>query len=175
METLRARAMELAAPRIAPTTAPQVRIVAFTWRNQSWAVDSDFIDEVIPVASVTPLPNLALTYLGLIHYRGEIYPVVDISSVFDIANGPRQKPTHALLVKCNKGAIAIAAAGLEGASQVDASAISPMAAETAKHPAFRGLTPGLAILFDPVHLLDDSRMIVNEQPATTASVEGILQ
>lgn len=172
METLRARALELAAPRVTASTAPQVGIIAFAWRGQSWAVDSDFIDEVIPLTSMTPLPNLAGTYMGLIHYRGEIYPVVDISSVFDLSDGPRQKPTHALLVKCAKGVIAIAAMGLEGASTIDEAAISPMTAENAKHPALRGLTPNLAVLFDPVQLLDDSRMIVNEQPVTTTSAGG---
>lgn len=172
LATLRARALKLAEPRITAAAVPRMRIVVFTWRDQSWAVDSDLIDEVIPVPPVTPLPGLPPSYMGLIHYRREIYPLIDISTLLDIASASRQKPTHALLVKCDRGAIALAATGLEGASAIDIASICAMASEDTRHPALRGLTPSRAVILDPHRLLDDARLIVNEQPATAATAEG---
>lgn len=174
-QKLRERASALAAPRVDAASGAVIKLISFSWRGQQWAVDADAVQEVIKVANPTALPGLPPAYLNLIHYRGEVFPLVNIAALFGIGSDCTGKPTHALIVGGNGSAIAIAADAVEGLSQIEVATIAAMPPDAANHDALQGLTPDLAILFDPHHLLGDARLVVNDQPATPSRTEGKAQ
>jgi chemotaxis signal transduction protein len=174
-QKLRERAAALSAPRVKAAPAAVKRLITFRWRRQRWAVDNGQVQELIHVASPTALPGLPPAYLCLTHYRGDVFPVVDIAALFAIGEGSAATPTHALIVSDNGAAIAIAADAIEGVSKVDVANIAAMSPDTVTHSALQGLTPDQAILFDPHHLLGDSRLVVNDQPEMPSHTEGKAQ
>lgn len=171
-QVLRERAAALAKPRAEARPAAVARLIIFSRRGHRWAVDASQVREVIELPSLTPLPGVPATYLGLIHHRGEVYPVVDIGVPFGITAGEGGKHAQALIVDDNGTAVAIAADAIEGHAMIDAASIAEMTPEAATHPALQGLTPDLATVFDAHLLLADARLVVNDQPAASARSEG---
>jgi purine-binding chemotaxis protein CheW len=171
-QILRERSAVLAAPRTAARPTAVTRLVTFRRRGQRWAIDADQLQEVIDVANPTPLPGLPAIYIGLVHHRGEVYPVVDIALLFGIGSGEPGDHLKALIVSDGAAAVAIGADAIEGHTQIDSASIAQMAEGAATHQAMQGLTPDLAIVFDAHRMLADARLVVNEQPATPSRNEG---
>lgn len=171
-QVLRERSVALAKPRPKPRDFVRVSLIVFGRRGHRWATLGHQVREVIDLASITPLPGVPADYLGLIHHRGLIYPVVDVGALLGIAAGAPGKQAQALIVEGEGAAAAIAADAIEGYTTIDAASIAEMTPDAVAHPALQGLTPDLATVFDAYQLLADPRLVVNDQPAATARTEG---
>lgn len=171
---LKARAAELSKPLADNAATSHLDLVFFRSGSARFAVATGDVAQAVRLASVTALPGLPPFYLGLVHQRGGLYPLLDIVPLFGL--GPRESgaaaPGHALLVELNGKAAALAADDIEGIIAIDAGALSGPDEAGLRHPAIAGLTPDSAIVVDAHRLLDDARLTVNEQPVDHGHGQG---
>lgn len=82
----------------------------------SWyAVPSDSAAEVVSFGELTRVPGAPPHLLGVFAHRGEVIPVVDLSLLIGSAE---ERSRRAVLVRVDKGAIALTAGKVAGVSQV---------------------------------------------------------
>ena len=76
----------------------------FQIENKSFHIESEFIFQVIHEANVAPVPFVPNCYLGLTFYRGELFDVVHMASLFGNKKktGKDRKKTLILLKWGNK-------------------------------------------------------------------------
>lgn len=161
---LRRRAVAIAAPTSAAEAVVFTHLVGFGFRDRLFAVEVDQLTAIVDIAGMTEAPGLPPVYLGLINYRGDVYPVIDINPLLGSAPSDASQPTRAILVVHKDQAIAIAADHLFGLSPVDVSTIVLSEQKGAPHPATRGFLPSGAIVFDAHQLLFDTRLCVDDEP-----------
>lgn len=171
-EMLRRRSASLARPRARPRLGAMLDLIVFTRRGQRWATLGGHVREVIDLEGITPLPAVPPTYLGLIHHRGAVYPVIDLALLLGAPAGEPGKEALALIIESELAAVAIAADAVEGYRTVEAASIAEMTPQSAAHPALQGLTADGATVFDAHQLLADPRLVVNDQPAASPRHEG---
>ncbi len=61
------------------------RLSTFQLGQYNFAVDIQYLREVVPLPDYTPLPNVEEIYLGVFNLRGEIFPIADISPLLGMA------------------------------------------------------------------------------------------
>jgi chemotaxis signal transduction protein len=62
------------------------RMSTFELSGKIFGLDISNLNEVIKVPQFTPLPNSNGIYHGVFNLRGEIFPLVDISPILELAN-----------------------------------------------------------------------------------------
>ncbi len=72
-------------PNEADFPEPENRLSIFELGNQQFGMDIASIREVVPLPAFTPLPNSNDVYLGVFNLRGEIFPIVDISTILGLS------------------------------------------------------------------------------------------
>ena len=57
-------------------------LLSFNIGNEAYAIQTDIVLEVIPLIPIDHVPQVDASVLGIIHYRGQPIPVVDLSMFF---------------------------------------------------------------------------------------------
>lgn len=71
----------------------------FELSGKLFGLDISNLSEVIRVPSYTPLPNTNGIYQGVFNLRGEIYPLVDISPILELANKKIREEDMVLIIR----------------------------------------------------------------------------
>src|SRR6476661_1276514 len=88
---LRARPVALAASRQrAAPAGPTLDLLEFRLAHESYAVETRYVEAVVPLKDLTPLPCTPPFVLGIVNVRGRIVPVIDVRRFFDL-------PQHGLM------------------------------------------------------------------------------
>lgn len=165
----RARALEQPPPREPP--ADELLVVAFTLGKDRYAIEAEWVREVVRLADFTPLPGAPPSIAGVVNYRGEIIPVVDLRTLFGMASQGLVDMLRVVLVggpKVEFGALAsrvVECISLRPEDLLHLPLELPcqFSGELAK-----GVTRDALIVLDGRKLLADPRLFVNK--ATFASV-----
>jgi purine-binding chemotaxis protein CheW len=76
----RKRAVQLAKPPSGQEAkAAGTPVMIFYLHQECYAIALDALAEVLPFTGCTPVPGAAAKFLGVIHVRGELRPLVDLS------------------------------------------------------------------------------------------------
>lgn len=75
------------------------RMSTFELSGKTFGLDIFNLSEVIKLPQFTPLPNSNGIYHGVFNLRGEIYPLVDISAVLDLAHKKIQDEDMVLIIR----------------------------------------------------------------------------
>ncbi|MFP4660983.1 MAG: chemotaxis protein CheW [Halanaerobiales bacterium] len=67
------------------------QIVVFQLGNEEYAVDITQSKQIIKVSKITPVPNTAEYIRGVINLRGQIVPVVDLRTRFNITGNSNKE------------------------------------------------------------------------------------
>lgn len=73
-------------------------LVLFSIGNDRYALDSTQIVEIIPLVSLKKIPHAPEPVAGLLHYRGQLVPVIDLSQLIQGRPCRHQLNTRILLV-----------------------------------------------------------------------------
>ncbi len=57
-------------------------LLSFNIGNEAYAIQSDIVLEVIPLIPIDYVPQVDASIRGIIHYRGQPIPIVDLSIFF---------------------------------------------------------------------------------------------
>ena len=73
--------MSSAAPLAAESAT--VNLACFEVRSQVYAIEVEFVREIVRIMQITPLPNAPAQIEGVIDLRGAVIPVMDLARVLD--------------------------------------------------------------------------------------------
>jgi len=170
-QILRQRAHKYAAMA---TQAEQsfVEAIVFRCEDERYAIPLADGTAAIPIDSLTFVPGLPAFYLGLVGYRGAIYPVIDPRPLLTGRRQTKASFAHAILVRKEEGSIGFAATELNGVLRIPTAEIVDMTAEARGSRAISGIGPHNTYIIDAASLLLDIRLSVNDQPAVAAYNTG---
>jgi len=83
------------------------RLSVFEISHHLFAIDILQSREVIPIPKFTPLPNSNETYLGVFNLRGEIFPLIDISSILGFPEKQINSEDMVILIEENSMVLGI--------------------------------------------------------------------
>ena len=65
-----------------------LQLVCFNLADEEYGVDINFVQEVIRVQKITPVPQMPPSVLGVINIRGNIVTVFDLRKQFGLPERP---------------------------------------------------------------------------------------
>lgn len=74
------------------------RMSTFELSGKLFGLDLSYMSEVIKLPQFTPLPNSNSIYHGVFNLRGEIYPLIDISPILELAPKKMQDEDMVLII-----------------------------------------------------------------------------
>jgi purine-binding chemotaxis protein CheW len=81
--------------------AAQKNLMLFRLGGATFALPIEPIAQIIPMVTITPLPQASDIVSGIINVRGALTPVINLSRHLNLPQAPLQLHTPILLVQCN--------------------------------------------------------------------------
>ena len=168
-QILKARAKALARP---PESRQHIEaaleVIEFGLAQERYAVPTAAVREVYPLKDLTPLPCTPPFVLGVINWRGQILPVIDVKKFFDL---PQQGITDlhkVIIVHHEEMDLGILADVVLGVRAVPLNALQPSLPTLAgiREEYLKGVTAERLVVLDVTRILADPRIIVHEEVET---------
>ena len=99
-------------------------LLVFTIHTLRCAIEVKYVDHVIRMVAITPVPKSPYWIVGIINYHGEIIPVFSMRRYYSLPD-KQIKPTDYLVIINNLRTIAIIAEGIERVIQHLSGVIRP--------------------------------------------------
>lgn len=163
---LKTRAEALARePAPAQAADAHLEAVEFLLAYERYAIESRYVREVYPLENLTPLPGTPSFVLGIVNVRGEILPVIDIKTFFDLPGKGLTDLNKVIVLHSDGMLFGILADAIVGVRSIPLADIQP------SFPTFTGLrkdylkgvTSERTVILDAERLLADERIVVEEQ------------
>jgi purine-binding chemotaxis protein CheW len=78
------------------------RFLAFSLGSEEYGIPLEFVKEVIALPTITPVPDAAPYFLGIINLRGQVISILDLRLKFGIS--PERRNECAIII-CELGAL----------------------------------------------------------------------
>ena len=160
---LRARARALARPPAPPAPCDQLELLVFRIGSERWALETRYVQQVLPLRGMTPLPCTPPFVRGIVNVRGQVVAVLDLKRLFGLPEQGLSDLHRVLLVEHAHSRFGLLADRDVGVLQVPPSAIGPAPLLQGVGAAWlKGVTAdGLAVL-DMERIFDDPRIVVDD-------------
>ncbi len=164
---LRRRAEELAASRpalAAGQEADTLAVLVFDLDGEPYALELDFVREVYPVASITPIPGAPPFVPGILNVRGEIFSVVNLKTFFGLPDSPLTPQSKAIILESEAMSFAILADATRQVERIPLQAIQPPPATLTGLQAryVQGVTNRPLTILSAAKILSDPQLVVND-------------
>jgi purine-binding chemotaxis protein CheW len=169
---LRQRAAQYARQTAAVTEHEYLDVIAFEIASDRFAIEVDNSRAAIPLAGLTAVPGLPVFYLGLVGHRGGVIPVIDIRGLIGMADRNREDMRFALVIHGKRGTLGLAATQVNGITRFRADEVASAEDESARKRALIGMAPDGTVIIDAERLLQDARLVVDDQPIVFTRNEG---
>ncbi|MEX6504029.1 chemotaxis protein CheW [Pseudomonas zhanjiangensis] len=81
---LQARSRQWAAPLAQEQDEDWLEVLSFSLGGEHYAIESEHVAEVLPLAQYTPLPGTPPYVLGIVNVRGHIVSLLDLRVLFEL-------------------------------------------------------------------------------------------
>jgi len=166
-EVLRARARRFAiAPRGDAPDAPTISVVEFALAEERYAVDMAHVSEIQPLEHLTPVPCTPPIFRGIINVRGRLVAVIDVKRFFDLPDKGITDLHRVVVVRHGDIELGLLADHVVGTRVVRLSELQPPLPTLTGVSAdyLKGITTDRVIVLDAARILEDPKLIVNEEP-----------
>jgi len=102
-----------------------LQLVCFNLADEEYGVDINFVQEVIRVQKITPVPQMPPSVLGVINIRGNIVTVFDLRKQFGLPEKPFGEATKILVMRINKTTLGIIVDQILDNLKLESSQIDP--------------------------------------------------
>lgn len=102
-----------------------LQLVCFNLADEEYGVDINFVQEVIRVQKITPVPQMPPSVLGVINIRGNIVTVFDLRKQFGLPERPFGEATKILVMRINKTTLGIIVDQILDNLKLEAAQIDP--------------------------------------------------
>jgi purine-binding chemotaxis protein CheW len=162
---LEERARRLArVPARAPDSADVLEVVTFVLGQETYALETRFVSEVLRHPETTPLPGAPEFVAGIIGVRGQIIAVFELRPLFGLDPRDADIQPWAILIGTERTELAILAdAVLEVATLRIHEILAPPASSGGNAgELIRGVTPEALIVLDGEVLLRHPRLVIEQ-------------
>jgi purine-binding chemotaxis protein CheW len=131
--------------------------------NEQYALPVDNILAVYESVTITPLPGTPAHIAGITNLRGNIVPVLELSSLLNLATPELQPESVLVLVTHREGQVAVRVDALDEVGNLIESHINPVASDDRQTRSYvKGVLINGTILLDVQAILDDPALIVDQ-------------
>jgi len=162
-KTLHQRATVLAKAKEKTIESELMDVVFFKLADEIYAIESQYITEVLHLRELTEIPGTPPFVLGVINIRGDITSVIDLKRLFDLPEKGISDLTKVIVIKSSGMELGILTEDVVGALTIKVSDIDePLPTLTGIRLDFlRGITSDRVTVLSAPKLLRDSSIIVN--------------
>lgn len=168
-QILRARAQQLAQPLQSGTVEEaSLELLEFRLANESYALETRYVQEVYPLKDLAPMPCTPTFILGMVNVRGNITAVIDIKKFFNLPDKGLTDLHRIILVQGNDIEFGLLADVIVGVRSLAADSLQPpMPTFTGIHSDYlKGVTKECQVVLDVDRILADPRILVHEEVIT---------
>jgi purine-binding chemotaxis protein CheW len=170
--TLQQRAALYAQQVTAVAEHDYLDVIAFEIAGDRFAIEVGNSRAAILLSGLIAVPGLPPFYLGLVGHRGGVIPVIDIRSLAGVSNRDRESMRFALVIHGKRGTLGLAATQINGITRFRADEVAAAEDESARKRALIGIAPDGTVIIDAERLLQDARLMVDDQPNVFTRNEG---
>lgn len=142
-----------------------VEVIEFLLAHERYAVESAYVREVYPLEELASLPCTPTFVLGIINLRGEILPVIDIKKFFDLPEQGLTDLNKVIVLESKDRVFGILADAISGVCRIPRAGIQPSLPTLTgiRSDYLLGVTAERVVILDAEKLLNDEKLIVQEQ------------
>jgi purine-binding chemotaxis protein CheW len=160
-QILKERARQLAIKRESinnDVEAEKILVVEFLLFPEKYAISANFVDEVLTLKEITPLPGTQQYMMGVINFRGKIVPVINLKILFMLKEQGLTEMNKVLILRKDQVVFGLLADGITGSQSiaVDQLAAPPLNLSTIGKEFINGLMPDGTIVLDAAKMLDSN-------------------
>jgi purine-binding chemotaxis protein CheW len=165
-QILKARAKALA--RLSESlkhTEAAIEVIEFGLAQERYAIPTVAVREVYALKDLTPVPCTPAFVLGVINWRGQILPVIDIKKFFDLPEHGITDLHKVIIVQHEKMELGILADLIVGVRTVSLDALQPSLPTLAgiREEYLKGVTADRLVILNVTRILTDPGIIVHEE------------
>ncbi len=163
---LKERAQTLAREAVSAETADaSIEVIEFLLAHERYAIASEYVREVYPLEELTPLPCTPTFVLGIVNLRGEILSVIDIKKFFDLPEKGLTNLNKVIVLESADMMFGILADAISGVRHIQRAGMQPSLPTLTgiREDYLLGVTAERVVILDAEKLLNDEKLIVNEQ------------
>lgn len=153
---LKARARRLAARRREQASVAQgVQVLCFAIAGETYAVALDRLVEVLPLASVAPVPGVSPALAGVTNVRGEIRPVLNLHHMLTLAPPEAGARHFGVFLRGGARPVGLRVDGLRQIRDLalDSLTLPHKSGNGLPQRYIRGISPDTVIVLDPEQIL----------------------
>ena len=157
------RAVELARePR--EEVSAQLEIVEFRLAREKYGIEPDYIREVFPLKTLTPIPCTPSFVLGVTNLRGEILSVIDLKRFFDLPDKGLTDFTKVIVLQSETMMFGVLADSVTGTRSIPVEEIQPPlpTLTDVREEYLKGVAKGRLAILDAEKILSDETIMVHE-------------
>ncbi len=162
-EILRDRAHQMAAPLASTQHEERQRsdVVVFTLAQEEYGIESRHVDQVASMRECVPIPGASSLILGIMNLRGQLIPIINLKSIFDLSGTVASMESKAIILHVGEITFGIQADSVAGVVSIAANQLHPppptLTGIRAEYCA--GITSNALIVLNTERLLTDEKLI----------------
>ncbi len=140
-------------------------VIKFTLASETYAIGSAFVREVYPLKDFTALPGVPSFILGIINVRGQILPLLELNKFFNLPVKGLGELKNVIILQNDRIEFGILADIIHGTQTMPVEDIleAPPSVTGIGEKYLRGVTNDHIIVLDAANILNDEKIIVNEE------------
>lgn len=157
---LQQRAKELAKKPETPVVGDQTEVIRFQLHPEVYAIATDWVQEVITMDSLTPIPGTPAFIMGIVNYRGTILSVVNLKRFLGIAETGLTQMNKIIVLRDKQMEFGLVVDKILNIESVNSASISapPIAMSENGTAIIKGMIGNDTILINDVKLLHNNKM-----------------
>jgi len=164
-EILRTRAKALARQeKEKDIPRDHIEIVQFLLANETYGIESIFVQETYPLRDLTPIPGTPPFVLGIINVRGRIVSILDIRKFFDLPEKGLTDLNKVLILNGHNMEFGLLADAVLGVRKIRANELQASLPTLTgiREQYLKGVTKERFVILDAEKLLADKKIIVHD-------------
>lgn len=156
---LQERARAIARKKKLPDEGATKEVIHFTLHPEKFAVESEYVREVISLENLTPLPGIPAFIMGIINYRGTILSAVNLKVFLGLTETGLTEMDKVIILSDEEMEFGIVADKIEGTENV----LTDKIAEPPYSPTETGRDLISGLIHNEVALLSAKKVLHHNQ------------
>lgn len=165
-EILKERGRELASvyEKESVGTDNNMEMLLFKLSDETYAIKSSYVNEVVFIKEITPLPCTPDFLLGIINVRGRIISVIDIRKFFGLPDKGIGNLNRVIVVEGDEMEFGLLTDEIEGNTIINMDILQKEISGITEisDNYIRGVSKDNTIVLDITRIINDDRIIIND-------------
>ena len=145
--------------------ADLLEVLRFRLASETYAVELARIEQVRPIADLTPLPGVPPFVRGVVNIGGRIVSLVDLKVIFDLPDAGISDASKVIVLSSPTMEIGLLADEIFGIERIPSGSLQGQLPTLSGVRAeyLKGVAPGGLVVLDGARILSAGSMVVNDQ------------